>query len=1115
MTFALDQLYELLGFDLSDEQAAAVTADIAKPLLVVAGAGSGKTSVMAARVIWAVANDYVEPGKVLGLTFTSKAAGELGLRVRSLLDKLFGQPPDDVPAISTYHAFAHGLVAEHGLRLGIEPGSRLLTEYETAALAYDVVVNTRLPLTDLSMTPRSLAKAVISLDQQLAEHVVSTEQLREFDVSMIGKCGQLEKTVAADRELLATSRRRFQLCDLVDELRAAKLSRRVVDFGDLLRFGSLLADRPDVQADLRTRYPLVLLDEYQDTSIVQTRFLSALFGEGHAVTAVGDPLQAIYGWRGASSGAMEEFPQLFASTGGAPATCLDLSISQRCPAVVLDVANEIGAPLRSEAANVVRLTPSMRSDFSADAVRGALFETHSEEVEWLTDEIASQIAGGSAPESVAVLCRASSDFPSVAESLVNRGISVSLSSSDAVLSTPEVLDVVAVLRMLADPGDNASALRILLGPRMRIGPADLLGLGRLASELTRGGRSNQVIDLRQLARGEDEVELASLTEALMSRAFGDADRVKDIAITPAGRDRLAWLRDVLTRLQEDVDLPLTDLVAKTVSLIGLDVEIKLAQLAAANRSQPCATDLADVRSGVPVTRGVVALDGLYRMIDSYASSVDHASLTGFLTWIELVADFDGPTVEFPATPGSVNLMTIHKAKGLEWEVVAVPFLSASVFPTAKSRSKWTNSVAALPHALRGDRNFLCDLNGFGTKAHSDFAAGLREHSDAEERRLAYVAMTRPTRKLLLSGHWWGPTQKTMRGPSVFLTQLEKSSLIGPSVSDDTWISESQFDANPMAMPDAAPAAWPPVVAPDIRERKQQAAHYVESDSACAAGPARGSNLAMETGSVTEAGPVPATGAALAMGSEADAASVLWAEPETEVSPAMEAASAAGVGLTAAQARMAAAWDADIEAIFSATARQPGATPAVLSVTSLEDYLANPRGYQDRINRPMPRPSTAGMTRGTRFHEWVAQYWGQQQLLVELPGIDDDVVLADSELDALKSGFARTEFADRTPIAVEVPFSLSLGGQVVNGRIDAVFTTDDGYQVVDWKTGRAVDHDPLQLAVYVYAWSQLTSTSPDSIAAAYVNVRNGTTDWLADLPSIDSVLTKLTAAKLPS
>lgn len=1043
MTFTLDDLAEVMGFPLSAEQAAAVTAEISQPLLVVAGAGSGKTSVMAARVVWAVANELVEPDRVLGLTFTSKAAGELGHRIRALLEKQTGGLVDELfPTVSTYHSFAHRLVSEQGLRIGIEPGARLLSDYETSALAYDVVVNTRLPLAGLDLTPQKLVQHVVALDAELAEHVVSTDQLRAFDRRMISRCEGLEKTVVADRELLATSRKRLQLCDVVDELRTARLSQRAVDFSDLLRFGCELARRDDVQAELRERYELVLLDEYQDTSIVQTRLLSTLFGGGHAVTAVGDPLQAIYGWRGASAGSMEEFPQLFAKANGAPAQCADLSISQRCPATVLDVANEIGAPLRAQASNVVTLSPSPRSDFNPAAVQAAVFETYAEEVLWLADAVASQVEAGAEPSSIAILCRATSDFPAVMQALVDRGIAVALSGAEQVLSTPEVLDVVSMLRILADPADNAAALRLLLGPKLRLGPRDLVELGRIAATLTAPSGSAtaaRVVDLTDIVRGGDVVELSSLLEAVITsvRKPSLAPSLGETAI-----QRLGWLAELYSRLQDDLDLPLAELVARVVSSLGLDVEVKLAQLL----------------QGGSVSRGVAGLDSFYSLVDSYVSNAGSATLPGFLTWLDLVENFKGPTLEFPPAPGCVNLLTVHKAKGLEWEFVAVPFLTSSVFPSAKSRPKWTTSICTLPHSLRGDREFLPELHGFGTVAHREFGDGLRAHAADEERRLAYVAVTRPTAQLLLSGHWWGPSQKTMRGPSVFLTELAEAELVGPASPQWspellTWVEESEYDANPALDDEKALPSWPPVLSGSQLTQVLRAAALAE-------------NLALSDGEC----------------------------------------------LTEAEAEVVSRWDADIEAVLAGTERPRAGEPPNLSVTSLDAYLGDPSGYVDRIARPMPRPSTQAMSRGTRFHQWVTQFWGQQQMLVDLAEFDEFLDVSDAELERLKDGFARTEFAGRTPVSIEEPFSLSLSGQVVNGRIDAVFETNGRYQVIDWKTGHAVEHDPLQLAVYVYAWSQMSGVDVSLVDAGFVNVRYGTTEWLEDLPSVDVLIERLAAAK---
>lgn len=345
------------------EQAAVIAAPPG-PLVVIAGAGAGKTETMAARVVWLVANGYAEPGQVLGLTFTRKAAGQLLRRVRSRLARLAGiglgcgDPAACAPVVSTYHAFAGSLLRDYGLLLPLEPDTRLLSETELWQLAFDVVSGYDGVLcTDKS--PAAVTSIVVRLWGQLGEHLVDTRALRDTHV-------ELERLVHAlpagryqrDRgpsqwllRMLATQTQRAELVPLLDALGERMHAGKVMDFAmQMASAARLAATSPQVGQDLRRRYRVVLLDEYQDTGHAQRVVLSSLFGggvdDGLALTAVGDPIQSIYGWRGASATNLPRFTTDFPLSDGTPAPVLELLTSWRNPPQALRVANGISAEAR-------------------------------------------------------------------------------------------------------------------------------------------------------------------------------------------------------------------------------------------------------------------------------------------------------------------------------------------------------------------------------------------------------------------------------------------------------------------------------------------------------------------------------------------------------------------------------------------------------------------------------------------------------------------------------------------------------------------------------------------------------------------------------------------------
>src|SRR6516165_7046128 len=414
------QLARLLGLpEPTPEQAAVISAPLG-PLAVVAGAGSGKSETMAARLVWLVANGLVRPDRVLGLTFTRKAAAEFADRVRSRLERLrragLGDTgptattdPEDPfggdPVIGTYHAYAGRLVGDNALREGLEPSMRLITPALSWQLAAQIVAAYDGPMDEIIWTPQTVTAAVLELAGDLSEHLRDTSDVTAVGLWLTAEHDALPGRIsAAVRKIIATQRAREQLLPLVSRYAAAKAAREVLDHGDQVALAARIASRhPEVGAAERARYQVVLLDEYQDTSHAQLVLLRSLFGGGHPVTAVGDPCQSIYGWRGASAGNLRRFTADFpvvarvrpfgASASSGPAPVLQLSTSFRNSAQVLDAAAAIQEELRYEAPDVPRLT-SAPDRAERGTVTCALLDTVLDEAEWVAGQAAAMLAPG-------------------------------------------------------------------------------------------------------------------------------------------------------------------------------------------------------------------------------------------------------------------------------------------------------------------------------------------------------------------------------------------------------------------------------------------------------------------------------------------------------------------------------------------------------------------------------------------------------------------------------------------------------------------------------------------------------------------------------------------------
>ena len=1055
-----DHLRTVLEIEFSDEQMAAITSPIDTPSVIVAGAGSGKTAVMAARIVWLVGTGRVRPGEVLGLTFTNKAAGEFGSRVRDALEDLAKDAgitrfldERGEPTISTYHSYAGNLISEHGLRLGIETDLRITSDASRFQRATRVVQNYRGPLLHVSTDIPTTVNNVMDLDGQLSEHLITPAELRVFDEELRAELAADPKLQKIHREATETSWRRTELSYLVEAYREAKRVAGVMDFSDQMAWGAQLGmSCPEVGASERERFKVVLLDEYQDTSVAQRQLLQAIYsgrdvesGRGHPITAVGDPTQAIYGWRGAAANNLVDFLEHFPDGQGDTGIAHSLAVSRRCGVQILDVANTLAAPYYASTESVEPLRPP-DIDYNKvppkhpheGSVHAASFETVADEICWLADRIQSAHGNGTngngvawkdiAWKDIAILVRTGAEIGELTRVLRGRDIPLEVVGLNGLLAQAEIADIIATLEVIDNVTANPSLLRLLTGARWRLGARDLALLGRrarhlIAMEGADDGGGDLEADLRAAVRGSDPTEILSLADAM--------EDLGDLPYSDVARRRFTEFASQLSRLRRHVSEPLADLVRRVVTSLDLDVELG---------AQP---------------HGAQALDNISLLIDSvadFAANAEHASLGGLLAYLRAESDYnDGMELSSPSESNSVKLLTAHRAKGLEWEAVFVPFISKSVFPTGRGRSRWITSASTLPTSLRGDAKAQPQMLDWTAKGEKALIAEYKLQSDSEELRLAYVAFTRAKQQLTLSGHWWGRTQKKPRGPSDFLNTVKTwMDVKGHPV--DQWAEEpGDGELNPLTS-DQNGVAWPAVL--------------VGMDARRAAAEAVREHIA-GTGEFPEAA-----------GDEDEAAELLALDSLAEdLELLLE--------------------EADHKAISTVEVSLPSAMSTTLLMHLAKDSDAVARD----LARPMPRqPSTAARF-GTRFHAWIEAHFGQQTLLdpTDLPGQgDSDIANLDDEAE-LREKFEAGEFGDRVPYKLEAPFSLQLGGQQIRGRIDAVYKTDNGFEVVDWKTNRAANADELQLAIYRLAWAELHDLDPSQVTGAFYYVRLDETKRFDDLP----------------
>lgn len=1022
-----DDLIDLLGIAFSDEQFEAIRAPLA-PGVVIAGAGTGKTAVMAARVVWLVGTGRVGPDQVLGLTFTRKAAAELSQRIEQSLSKAGLAGYDDLdqaglPTVMTYDAFAGRLMHDFGLRIGIESDQTMITGATRYRLAAQAVNQVSGPLPALSdWQPPTVVDRVLRLDAELRAHLVSADEVlmhdAAFDLELQNVKPYRGKPTKAVSTAQHTRAARAELLGLIGDYRRLKQERGLVEFADqMAQATELVGCAAEVGRQLRERFAVVLLDEYQDTSSAQAKLLRELFGGGHPVTAVGDPFQAIYGWRGAAPSNILQFTADFRQLDGSPANRFSLRINRRSRPLILSAANRLAGPLHADPRLQAGGEPGQGlvapDDKTGGVVQVASFNTWPEELDWLAEQVvaARQSQQVGSWSEIAVLSRTNAPIGAIYEALTSRDVPVEIVGLGGLLDVPEIADIVATLTLIEDVSANPAVVQLLAGPRWRIGPRDLAALGERAHQLCRADR-----DVSSSAIGADlePTEQLSLMDAVEDP--GPA------ALSGPARARIGMFAAELRELRRHRDEPVLELVHRVIETSGIGLELDSHPEWFANGRSRQLTQLLDAVSGY------VDLDG-------------DGALSGLLAW--LVAEretAEGLDQAVPSNADSVKLLTVHRAKGLEWDVVFLPGLCQDTFPSTQAPANWVTQANVLPAALRGDAEWVPQLgelrNGKDFDAYRD---QLRQAQRQAEDRLGYVALTRARERLVASCHHWFPGRKTARQPSPYFEVLQRIA----AESDGVAQTAEASGTNPLNNIDLR-RTWPPP--PD----------------------------------------------------EARLASLQEAASMVQRARQQPAAALAGADLDVEQ--QGERWHQAAQTLLAEVCNQRRnhrsvQLPTSVSASGLLMANRDRAAFAAQLARPMPRPvgQLAGI--GSRFHRWLENRFGVQSLLepdqLDLePDDADDQTSSDLALRRLIAAFERGRYRDRVPIAVEESFILVLAGQQVRGRIDAVFATPDDpnhdCQVVDWKTS-TLPADPLQLSLYRLAWAHSMALAPERVDAVFYHV----------------------------
>lgn len=1091
------------------------------PLLVVAGAGSGKTHTMTDRVVWLVANGFVRPEEILGVTFTRKAAGELAQRINAAISRLAADEHLDVPldptdlgraSVSTYHSYANSLVADHGLRIGVEPDARLIGEAQSFQLASRVVRDFHGDLSFTDAAATTLVKRLRQLAGDCAEHLVAPGEVKQYLAGLQREADALPlkkgRANAKTRGIVDMIQMRTVLADMVSAYTELKRAESVMDYGDLVAFAAQIArEIPEVGDVERQRYKVVLLDEFQDTSHAQMELFAGLFGAssgqglGHPVTAVGDPNQSIYGFRGASAGQLFSFPQRFQriDDDGAPhpADTAQLTTAWRNAEHILDGANAIAAPLLGATTGPTQQIAGLKPRPGAPQgeIRAHWFTDTATEAARIAEMFAEQVPADSG-RSGAVLCRARAQFVPIAEALDAAGVAYEIIGLSGLLSTPEVVELKALLNVLADSTRSDALMRVLTNARWRIGPADLWVLQERARDLARHRPG------AQREQAPEDVDSSSLIEALLSLPKPDWVSRSGRSFSAEGHRRLSLLATELSRLSTQLHLSLPDLIRYVERTTGIGQEIL---------SHP----------GASLDSARRNLDAFTEAAEGFAASADPTAgdeLLAFLAWLDTAEEEEDGLNAVPAEPsaGAVQLLTAHASKGLEWDVVVVPGLARKTFPSEK-KDLWTKETqGSLPWELRGDaaslpqwrRDGWDTLNDWAEAALGrsdkmveelgpDFTMAVDEHVAKEERRLAYVAYTRAKDLLWISGAAWKGTSKTQAEPSAFLTDLQDH----PAVTVGTWATEEQIgESNPTAERTLV-AAWPydPLEGPTVLQLRDPA--VLDTDGAT---------------------PLPSRSRSRRAALDAAAQQVRRAQDSQRTTTEISDPDLAQRVEWLLDRRHAQRGRPDDSAIV---------LPSHVSTSTFVELADDASAVARQLRRPMPRQPKPAARAGTVFHTWIEEHYATIRpgvtgmLDFEDPhlAVDDDVDAA-LGVTALREKFMGSRWADTPPTLVEAAVETVIGGVTLRGRVDAIFRTggdpklefdpEAQWELVDWKTGQVprteaeLANKGLQLAVYRLAWSRLHSIPLENITGRFVYIAHGeerTPHHLADEAELERIL----------
>ncbi|HSW41606.1 MAG TPA: ATP-dependent DNA helicase [Patescibacteria group bacterium] len=615
------------------------------PLLVVAGAGTGKTQVVTRRIAWLIATRRAKPSEILALTFTDKAAEEMQARV----DRLVPYGYTDT-VISTFHAFGDRVIREHALEIGLPSEPRVLSRPETVIFLAERLFRLDLDEYRPLGNPTRFLDALATLFSRLKDEDVSPAAFTAHAAHLAAEAegGVLDDDARESRR--ETARRQVELARAFCRYQDLLAEAGAIDFGDQVALAlRLLRDHPAARAEIQARFRYVLVDEFQDVNRAQAELIALVAEPDRNIAVVGDDDQSIYRFRGAATGAIIDFLDRFR---GARTIVLRRNYRSRAP--ILDAALRLvrfNDPDRLEVQRGItkqliaqRRGAGTRRGAPVVPVRHLAFGTGSEEADWIAAEVAARVASGARPRDHAILVRANADADAILRSLNLAGVPWRFSGISGLYTRPEIRVLLSFLRSVGDPGSSVDVYGLAASDIYGLGGEDLSALA------SRARRTNRSL-WETCAEVDDQPGLLRLrpeTRTSLARLVADLRRYIELGhLRPAGELLYDFLQSSgsLARLMQAG----TVAADEALSNVARFFEIIRAQ------SDLLADD-----------RAVFLAPHLRTLID---------------------AGDDPATADLDPDADAVAVATIHKAKGLEWPVVYLVGLVDGRFPARGRREQ--------------------------------------------------------------------------------------------------------------------------------------------------------------------------------------------------------------------------------------------------------------------------------------------------------------------------------------------------------------------------------------------------------------------------------------------